>query len=235
MRILTVIPAKGTSSRIPRKNLQDLGGKPLVHWTIDAALGVRGFDHYVVVSTDSAEIARVATNAGAHILERPAELCRDPAEMSDVVLHALDTLEESVQPDTVCVLLPTSPFRTSQQVEEALALHGSERCNVVSVCDGRWLRDKLHQGAARIRSVVHDAWWVQRQAGAVASTTIAASTLCLLNGAIWIAAPGRIRTDTMVTPHGAAPYVMDAESGLDIDTPLDLDLARCIAARRSAA
>lgn len=71
-RILTIIPAKGTSRRVPNKNLADLGGKPLVLWTIEAALGVDAAPHYVVVSSDSRAILEMASSHRAHPLQRPA-------------------------------------------------------------------------------------------------------------------------------------------------------------------
>lgn len=228
-RILTIIPAKGTSRRVPNKNLADLGGKPLVLWTIEAALAVDASPHCVVVSSDSRAILEVANSHGAHPLQRPPELCEDPAQMPDVALHALQSCA-GFDPTVVCVLLPTSPFRTTQHLREALALHRTdpERRNVVSVCSGAPLRWKYClEDDDRIVSEV--------PAREPPSWPWAAGPDCcvrLLNGAIWITTPDRLRRDGFVRTTNALPYLMDDLSGLDIDTQADLAAARWLASQR---
>ena len=110
MKLLTVIPAKGTSARIaPSKNLAPLGGKPLVAWTIEAAVRLASPEHRVIVSTDDDRIANEARLRRAEVIRRPPELCRDPAQISAVALHALDVLADWT-PEAVMILLPTSPL-----------------------------------------------------------------------------------------------------------------------------
>jgi CMP-N-acetylneuraminic acid synthetase len=122
-RILALIPAKGASTRLKRKNVLPLGRKPLIAWTIEAAIAANAFDR-IVVSTEDAEVAEISRAAGADVpFERPSELSVDPAGVVQVALHALDTLESAGDRyDEICIMLPTSPFRSPDDIMEALAL-----------------------------------------------------------------------------------------------------------------
>lgn len=108
---LCVIPARGGSKGVPRKNLLEVGGKPLIVWTIQQALAVPGLD--VLVSTDDEEIAAVARHAGARVpWLRPAELAQDTTPTEPVVRHAIDQVSaERGRPDAVMLLQATSPLR----------------------------------------------------------------------------------------------------------------------------
>lgn len=133
MRVLTVIPARGGSKAIPRKNLVDLAGRPLIAWTIEAA--TRAGLERVVVSTDSPEIADVARRLGADApFLRPAELATDEASAISVARHAMEVV--SGDWDAVLYLQPTSPFRAAEDVHRALdllAIGGTD--SVISVVD----------------------------------------------------------------------------------------------------
>src|SRR3990170_965342 len=120
--VLAVIPARGGSKSIPRKNIKPLGGKPLIGWTIDAALQSRMLSR-VIVSTDDAEIAQAARECGAETpFLRPPELAQDDSSSISVVLHALQWLEEQehFSPDYVLLLQPTSPFRNAHDIRAAI-------------------------------------------------------------------------------------------------------------------
>ena len=110
--VLGLIPARGGSKGLPGKNLMVLAGKPMIAWTIEAALAAHSIDD-VVVTTDSAQIAAAARDAGADVpFMRPADLAADGTPMVDTVLHALDALEAQGQAyDVVALLQPTSPLR----------------------------------------------------------------------------------------------------------------------------
>ncbi|MEL7161662.1 MAG: acylneuraminate cytidylyltransferase family protein [Bacteroidota bacterium] len=118
MKILGLIPARGGSKGVPRKNIRLLGNRPLLAWTVTAAREASSLDR-LIVSTDDAEIARVAEAAGAEVpFLRPAALADDGAKSIDVVLHALEVLPESY--DAVCLLQPTTPFRSVNLLRKAL-------------------------------------------------------------------------------------------------------------------
>jgi CMP-N,N'-diacetyllegionaminic acid synthase len=118
-RTLCLIPARGGSKGIPRKNLRDVGGKPLIVWTIEHALAARGVD--VVVSTEDPEIADVARRAGAEVpFLRPAELAEDTTATEPVVLHAIEAMTGlGREPDAVLLLQATSPVRLPGTLERA--------------------------------------------------------------------------------------------------------------------
>lgn len=119
-KVLGLIPAKGASTRLPRKNVRPLGGRPLIQWTIDAAKEARLFDR-IVVSTEDAEVARLARSAGAEVpFERPGHLAVDPAGVVQVALHALEALQaQGAAFDVICIMLPTCPFRTVGDIRDA--------------------------------------------------------------------------------------------------------------------
>ena len=115
---LALIPARGGSKGIPRKNVRLLRGKPLIAWTIEAALAAREVDR-VVVSTDDEEIAAIARKWGADVpFMRPAELASDEASGYAVVTHAIKELPEH---DDLILLQPTSPMRGTRQIDDFLA------------------------------------------------------------------------------------------------------------------
>lgn len=122
MRVLGLIPARGGSKGVPRKNVRPLGGRPLIAWTVMAALDAARLSR-VVVSTDDAEIADAARFAGAEVpFLRPPELARDDTPTLPVVQHALRTLEaEGDRYDAVCLLQPTNPFRTAATIDACIA------------------------------------------------------------------------------------------------------------------
>ena len=122
MRFLAIIPARGGSKGIPRKNLRPLAGKPLIAYAIAAAKGARAIDR-VVVSTEDTEIADVARQLGAEVRRRPASLAQDNTPTHDVLFQVATELKaEGYVPDAVVTLQPTSPLRTSRHIDEAAAL-----------------------------------------------------------------------------------------------------------------
>ena len=122
---LALIPARGGSKGIPGKNLQTVGGVPLVCRSIRAALASNGVGR-VVVSTDDEAIAAAAETEGAEVIRRPAEIAGDTASSESALLHALDVLEKQGPLETELVFLQcTSPFTTGAQIDAVLAaLHG---------------------------------------------------------------------------------------------------------------
>lgn len=118
-RTLGVIPARGGSKRIAKKNLRYLCGKPLIQWSIEAANAASSLTTWVV-STEDYEIGRVASDLGAYVIRRPEELATDLASSDSVALHALEWMGNDY--DIVCLLHPTSPLRTGQHIDEAISM-----------------------------------------------------------------------------------------------------------------
>jgi N-acylneuraminate cytidylyltransferase len=118
---LALIPARGGSKRIPRKNIKSFHGHPMIAWSIEAARASKQFDK-IVVSTDSAEIAEVAVRYGAEVpFVRPAELCDDYTGVMPVVAHAIDWHRgQGLRPDPVCLIYATAPFVTAADITRGL-------------------------------------------------------------------------------------------------------------------
>lgn len=120
---LAVIPARGRSKRIPRKNIRDFCGKPMIVWSIEAAVASQCFDR-VVVSTDDDEIATIAEAAGAEIpFVRPQRLADDHTPTVPVVAHAIESMQRSgTQPSLVCCIYATAPFAHSADIIRGLTI-----------------------------------------------------------------------------------------------------------------
>lgn len=120
MNIVGIIPARGGSKRTPRKNIKLLAGKPLIAYSIEAALKSK-YINRVVVSTEDAEIAGVARQYGAEVIERPSELAQDTTKTAPVLVQVVKELEkQGYCPDIVALLQPTSPQRDESVVDGAL-------------------------------------------------------------------------------------------------------------------
>ena len=216
---IAVIPARGGSQAIPRKNLCDLGGKPLVAWTIEAALAA---DVQPLVSSDDSEILEVGATHGAAVLERSAELGDHDVHAIHVILEALDHIESHVGlPDAVLMLLPTSPFRTADDIRQALGIHRERQPpSVVSVS----LLDKqmihlrtIDENDALVPLAPWDQLTAQRQQQL---------PLYGLNGSIYVADPRVLRENGTFHVPGAVASIMPAEHSIDINEPSDLEYAR---------
>jgi CMP-N,N'-diacetyllegionaminic acid synthase len=218
--ILAVIPARGGSRGLPRKNLLLIGGKPMIAYTIEAALASRRIDQ-VVVSTDDDEIAEVARRHGASVpFVRPARLARDDTATPPVVEHAVSHVEaRGGKVDVVVTLQPTSPFRDATAIDQAIELRERAAAeSAVSVAaidmpasivgglvDGRFRPLPLPSGTDLRRQVAPPA---VRLTGAVYVTT----RRLLATGRLFDDAPVALTTD------GAA--------ALDVDDLADLQRAR---------
>lgn len=136
MRVLAIIPARGGSKGLPGKNIKPLCGKPLIGWTIEQAQQSKYIDE-IFVSTDSQEIADVAETFGVSVPDlRPAELAGDTATSASFVIYTIEKLKaEGKEFDYIILLEPTSPLRTSTDIDKAieLATANLDKCGVVSL------------------------------------------------------------------------------------------------------
>lgn len=135
-KILAIIPARGGSTGVPKKNIRQFAGKPLIAHTIEAAKAASSIDR-IIVSTDSEEIAAVARDFGAEVpFLRPAELATDESSVVDAIAHLLGELKkDEYEPTHILLLQSTSPMRSAQDIERALELFESSGADsLVSVC-----------------------------------------------------------------------------------------------------
>jgi len=215
MKIDALIPARGGSKGIPRKNIQELGGKPLIAWTIEAALKSDSIRR-VIVSTDDEEIAEVAKQYGAEVPAlRPSKLAEDDTPSIEVIHHALENWTDC---DALILLQPTSPFRNEQHIEEAIELFKENTdCYIVSVHENdqplEWMYKQNNEG---FLSPIAESRAYQRQK---------ALTIYTLNGALYVGFRDMFYTENK---YNKKPYIMKKEFSLDIDTCFDLELANCI-------
>lgn len=226
--VLALVPARGGSVGVPGKNVADVGGRPMVAWSVAAALDSGRVD-VVVVSTDDDEIAAAGAAAGAAVpFRRPADLATDEASSVAVAVHTLDWYrEESGEDPTWLVLLqPTSPLRDGRDVAAAVDLARTPGTDaVVSV---RSVRD-------------HPAWmlrlmpsgYVERVTPSTATRRQDEPDLLVPNGAIYVVRPEVLRMTGHWYGERTRSYEMTADRSIDVDTPWDLELVRMLVGRPS--
>jgi CMP-N-acetylneuraminic acid synthetase len=148
--MLAIIPARGGSKRLPRKNILPFGGRPLLAWSVALALRIPAITR-CVVSTEDDEIAGVAHAAGAEVITRPAEFASDEASSLDVLVHALDAAERSGEKFSAVVLLqPTNPLRPVEMVQRAIDRFDAEDCeSLISVSRRRLKLGHIDDGCFR--------------------------------------------------------------------------------------
>lgn len=215
-RTLGVIPARGGSKGIPRKNIKLIAGRPLIAWTIEAALMTISLDR-VIVSTEDEEIAAVARLYGADVpFTRPAELAQDTSPGIDPVLHALDELSGF---DAVVVLQPTSPLRSSEDIAGCIARAGQYGASsAVSVTEQHnhpfWMYSMGHAGT--LEPVMERPAVLRRQD---------LPRVYSLNGAVYYAKTEWLRRERALVGAATVGYVMPPERSVDLDTPMEWELA----------
>jgi len=224
-KVLAVIPARGGSKGIPRKNIAKVAGKPLVAWTIETAIICPLLDR-VIISTDDPEIANVARCYGAEVpFLRPSELAQDDTPGIETILHTVRWLHEheGYRPDYVMVLQPTLPLRTVEDIEAAVQLAWECQADgVVSVCTVHrhpyWMKRITEDG--RLTDFLSlDHAYTQRQE---------LPPVYALNGAIYLARCEVLLEQRTFYTDRTYAYIMPPERSLDIDTPWDLYLADLI-------
>ena len=211
MATFALIPARGGSKGIPRKNIREIAGKPLIAWTIEAARAAAGIDA-VVVSTEDAEIAAVAREWGAQVpFIRPPELAADETPGIDPVLHAIGELPAY---DAVLLLQATSPLRTTADIDGILSLAAESGAPaVVSVCEPEDHPNWMYRLAAgsRLEPLLPAPAAARRQD---------LPPVYALNGAMYFARTAWLRETRGFLTDETCGYPMPAERSVDIDTPL---------------
>lgn len=232
--VLAVVPARGGSKSVPRKNIKLLGGKPLIAYAIEAGHHAALVDR-LIVSTDDQEIASIARSYGAEVpFIRPTELAQDDTPDLPVFQHALRWLErnEGYVPDIVVNLRPTSPLRRPEDIDGAIRVLIETRAeSVKSIClasqhphkmwhlEGQWLTPylttplRLERGPDVPRQELEDVYW---QNGAVDATW-----------RLIIVEQNRMIGDDV------AAYVMDPYDSIDLDTAWDFLIAEALLKARN--
>ncbi|PKH05292.1 cytidylyltransferase domain-containing protein [Moritella sp. Urea-trap-13] len=223
-KVLAIIPARGGSKRLPRKNVLPLQGKPLIAWSIDAGLNSRYVDR-VVVSTDCNEIADISKQYGADVpFMRPEDIAGDTATTNSVILHMINALSRTELFDIVVILQPTSPLRTSTDIDDALdMLETKQGDGVVSVCECEHspLWSNIIPGDDNMGGFIREDIKGKRSQDL--------PTYYRLNGAVYA-----FTTDALIVNQGISysnavfSMKMPALRSVDIDNELDFKLAEVI-------
>jgi len=217
--VLGLIIARGGSKGLPGKNILDLGGKPLIAWSVEAARQSRVLDR-LVVSTDDEAIMEAARAAGGEIpFRRPPELATDQTSAMDVVIHALDNVGAAY--DYVVLLQATSPFRTSDDIDQTIAacVDNQAPCcvTIAEVSKSPYWMFSLDTARHLVPLIPQDQMATQRQA---------LPQFYALNGAVYVARVDWLRcTKQFVTPETIG-HIMRPEHSIDVDTAFDLRLAQ---------
>lgn len=217
---LAIIPARGGSKRLPRKNILDLCGKPLISWSIEAALKSK-YISKVVVSSDDEEILNISSNFGADIIKRPYELANDTATTFDAIKHTINNLEKY---DYIVLLQPTSPLRNEKHIDEAIELLEEKQADaIVSVCEmdhsPLWSNTLPEDG--NMRGFLREEILNKRSQDL--------EKYYRLNGAVYICKTDKLlENKSFFLKDNIFAYIMDRKSSIDIDEEIDFEIAKVL-------
>jgi len=217
---LAIIPARGGSKRLPRKNVLDLNGKPLIAWSIEAGLQSKYIDK-VIVSSDDDEILEASKKYGAETIKRPNELASDTATTFDTLKHTIDNIEKY---DYIILLQATSPLRNEKHIDKAIELLESKEADaIVSVCemDHSPLWSNTLPLDNSMIGFLKDAILNKRSQDL--------EKYFRLNGAIYICKTEKLlENKSFFLKDSIFAYVMDKESSIDIDEKIDFIFAKTL-------
>ena len=215
---LAIIPARGGSKRLPRKNVLDLNGKPLIAHSIEAGLNSKYIDK-VVVSSDDEEILNISKEFGADTIKRPDELASDTATTFDAIKH---TIENSEKYDYIVLLQATSPLRNENHIDKAIELLESKNADaVVSVCemDHSPLWSNTLDDSLSMQCFLRDEVLNKRSQDL--------DKYYRLNGAIYICETDKLlKEESFFLKDNIFAYKMNRESSIDIDEEIDFKMAK---------
>ena len=225
-KIVAIIPARGGSKRLPNKNILPLCSKPLIGWSIEAALASHYVDEVVLSSDSDTILAEANQYEGVTLLKRPDKLAQDESRSIDVVLHALEVLENNY--DYAIVLQPTSPLRTSEDIDKGIReCIDKDAISVIGVCEvehsplwsnqldesmdmSNFLDDKYNNSRSQDLPIYYR-----------------------INGAFYISkTDSLIKNETFFVKEKIYALLMSQEDSVDIDTKLDFITAQAILKER---
>lgn len=209
-RALGLIPARAGSERLRGKNMRPFAGRPLIDWTLDAALG-GGLLDGVAVTTDDPAVAALASARGVEVIDRPAELAGSEASIYDAIAHALGVAGHDW--DYLVLLQPTSPLRTAADIDGALTL-----------CHARSAPAVLGVSPLLKPPAFH-----RRLTDGVIGPIGGLDDAVVVNGAIYVGRPDRLLTERRFDVPGALAWPMPVERSWDIDTAAEFAAAEAVA------
>ncbi len=233
-KLIAIVPARGGSKGLPRKNILSLNGKPLIHYTLEAALSSKNIDR-VLVSTDDEEIAEVALSVpGVEVpFMRPDSLAEDSSSAIDVYLHVVDELadKEGTILQSVCVLLPTSPLRIPLDIDNCIELYNSSHAHfVVSVQKTKPLAWHLfmEKNGLKLDPVIE----IDGKS-AIANRQALGNPPVVLNGSVYVLNVPILRKTRSYYGSNTVGYIMPTARSIDIDNEEDFKMAEALVAASS--
>ena len=216
--ILAIIPARGGSKRLPRKNVLPLSGKPLIVWTIEAGLNSKYIDR-VIVSSEDVEILKISVDAGSEIIQRPQKLATDKASTFSVVEHVINEIDGHY--DFIILLQPSSPLRSSKHIDNAFdLLVAKDADGIISVC-------KTEHSPLWANILPEDGSMVQFIKGEIKGMRSQNLPIYYrLNGAIYLCKKDKLISEkSFLLKENIFAYQMNRRHSVDIDEKFDFDLA----------
>jgi N-acylneuraminate cytidylyltransferase len=220
--IIAIVPARGGSKGIPQKNIRLIAGKPLIYYTIRASQKSK-YIHHTVVSTDDDEVMSISLAEGATVIKRPAELSSDSSPTMDAILHTLEQCKlQGMHPEIVVLLQPTSPLRTSSDIDAALELFMQSECDsVISVVEVNHPPQWNLVIEESYLQPIFDQKYLKMRRQDLPKTY-------LPNGAIYIASTETLKINHSFYCRKIKPYIMPPKKSVDIDSEFDLFLAEAL-------
>lgn len=214
---LAIIPARGGSKGIPKKNLVKLNGKPLIQYTIEAALAAVSLDQ-IIVSSDDNEILALAEKLTVKSILRPNNIATDTASSESVITHAINIIDENIK--TIIFLQPTSPLRVADDIDQAMTLYKQQNAtSLISVCLPTMSPFKCFttDNNGYLHGLIDDNMPFQRRQDL--------PEVWQPNGAIYIVDADYFKESQSLFSEKTVPYPMSQQDSIDIDTEDDLLLA----------
>jgi CMP-N,N'-diacetyllegionaminic acid synthase len=214
--VLAIIPARGGSKGVPRKNIRELGGKPLIAWTIEEAKKSKYIDR-LILSSDDEEIINVAKSFGCEVpFVRPTELALDETPGIDPILHAIHMLPGY---DIVVLLQATSPFRTEEDIDgcirHCIDNDATATVSVTEVEQNPYWMYTIDVAGKMAALISKDTFYARRQD---------LPPVYILNGAIYVARSEWLRKHKTFMTDETHGFVMPQDRSADIDTEIDLTM-----------
>lgn len=220
IRVVAIIPARAGSKGLPRKNIKNIAGKPLIVWTIEAALNSKCITKTVVSSEDD-EILNISKKYGADIIKRPKELASDKSTSESIVLHVIDVLNSNKEKfDFLVLLQPTSPLRTSKDIDNAFELMLNDKAtSVISAyeADNKILKAFKYSESGYVEGISNINFSFMRRQDL--------PKIFMPNGAIYIVDKNVFTKNKSLATSKTSCYIMPIKFSIDIDTESDLKLA----------
>jgi CMP-N-acetylneuraminic acid synthetase len=217
---LAIIPARGGSKRLPRKNILDLNDKPLIAWSIEAGLNSQYIDR-VVVSSEDKEILDISKEYGANTIKRPNILASDTATTFDVIKHTIENIERY---NYLVLLQPTSPLRNAKHIDEAIELLQEKNADaIVSVCEMEHspLWTNTLDDSLSMEGFLQDEVLNKRSQDL--------ESYYRINGAIYICKIDKLLEEkSFFLKKNIFAYIMDQVHSVDIDNEIDFIFTRCL-------